>query len=131
MTAFFHVDRAIAHHERSHTLAEPLVGAPDDDRLAYAGVELQQPFDLGRGDVLAGPDDHVLAPADDGQPSLLVQGSEIPGGEPSTPHGLIGLLRPAVPDEQLGPPEQDLASLPRPDGTSRAGLDHLDHRVAH
>ena len=92
--ALVHVDLRAADHEGGHPLAEAPVGAAHHDCLADPGMLLQDPLDLGGGDVLAAPDDELLQAADDRQPAVGVERSEVAGGEPPPTDGLIGLGAP-------------------------------------
>ena len=66
-------------------------------------------FHLGRRDVLAAADDHVLLAADDRQPAVVVDGGEIAGREPAADDRGAGLRRVGVAGEELGAAQQQLA----------------------
>ena len=89
--ALVHVDPRAADHEGGHPLAQAAVGTAHHHGLTDLGVPLEDPLDLGGGDVLAPSDDQLLQPTDDGQPPLAVEGAEVAGGEPAPADGLVGL----------------------------------------
>ena len=81
-SAFSRSNVGSADDEHAHPLAEPGVRVADRRGLADRGVRLDDPLDLRRGDVLAAADDHVLLPADDGEPAVG-EGGEVAGAEPA------------------------------------------------
>src|SRR5581483_10670819 len=107
------VERAGRDDEGADALAEPGVGVPDRYRVADERVRLQHALHLGRGDVLAAPDDDVLDAADDRQPAVGVHRRQVAGAEPAPRDGGTGLLRVRIADEQLGAAQPELARVAR------------------
>ena len=77
-------------------LAVPGVGQADDGDLGDAGVVVQELLDLGRIDVLAPPDDQLLAAADDPVVAVVALAGEVAGVKPAVgvdhPGGRLGVL---------------------------------------
>src|SRR5581483_11137091 len=70
-------------HHRADLLAEDVVGDAEDGRVGYRRVLEQRGFDLGRIDVLATPDDHVLGPVGDRDEPVLVEAGDVAGAQPA------------------------------------------------
>src|SRR5690349_5819363 len=79
----------LEHQERFADLAETLVGYPDHRGLGDPVEPGQHLFDLGRIDVEAAADVHVLEPVGDRQVAVLVQSADVPGVQPAL--GIDGL----------------------------------------
>ena len=80
------VDRGHARREpdqRARVLAEPRVGRGDHDDLGDQREGREGFFDLGRGDVLAAPDDHVLQPVRDREEAVGVDDAHVAGAVPA------------------------------------------------
>ncbi len=73
-------------------LAPTLVRNADDGCLGDCVVLVENVLDLGRVDVLAAGDDHVLRPADDPVVALLVACCDVAGQEPAVREGGGGCL---------------------------------------
>ena len=102
---------------RDDDLAPALVGHADDRSLHDLRAVGQHVLELGRVDVLAAGDDHVLRAADDPVEALLVLAREVAGLEPAVCESaaLCGVLPVAA--HHVGRAHPDLADLP--DTTSR------------
>ena len=74
-------------------LAPLLVGQPDHRAVAHRGVLHQRLLDLGRVDVEAAGDDHVLQAVDDEQVALVVEVADVAGVVPAEARGRGGRLR--------------------------------------
>ena len=68
-----------------HPLAPLLVGQPDHGAVLHAGMRHQRPLDLGRVDVEAAADDHVLGPVDEVQEVVVVEVADVAGVVPTEP----------------------------------------------
>ena len=77
------------HDVRLADLAHPLVGHADDRDVVDAVEPHQRLLDLGRVDVEAAGDVHVLEPVGDGQVAVLVEGADVAGVQPAV--GVDGL----------------------------------------
>ena len=66
------------------------VGQADDGDLGDGRVVVEELLDLGRVDVLAAPDDQLLAPADDPVVAVVAAAGQVAGVEPA-----VGVDRPA------------------------------------
>src|SRR3954454_13360864 len=99
------------HHERETDLAEALVGNADDGRLGDAGQPGQRLLDLGRVDVEASADVHVLQPVGDRQVAGVVERADVAGVQPAVgvDRGRGGLRVVEVPEHDVGPAEQQFA----------------------
>jgi hypothetical protein len=96
--------------ERDARLAPALVRNADDRCLRTAGVLVEDVLDLGRVDVLAARDDHVLRPADDPVVALVVARRDVAGEEPAVGEGGGRRLRvPPVAGEDVRPLDEQLA----------------------
>ena len=83
---------------------------PDGDGLAHRRVRLAHRLDLRGRDVLAAADDHVLEPAGDREPAVVVDGAEVAGAEPAAvDERRLGGGRIGVAGEHLGAPHEQLA----------------------
>src|SRR6185437_5098004 len=86
--------RAGAQHDDGvHALAPLGVGDADDGALGHGRVAGHGVLHLGRVDVLAAADDHVLDPVDDEQVAAGVQVAAVAGVHPAAPEGVRRLLR--------------------------------------
>src|SRR5262245_11198255 len=70
-------------HDGGDALAPLVVGDADHRTLGDVGVAEQHLLDLRGGDVLAAPDDRVVAAALDEQVALVVERAPVPGREPA------------------------------------------------
>ena len=77
-------------------LAPLLVGQPDHGAVLDVRVRHQRLLDLGRVDVEAAGDDHVLGPVDDEQEAVVVEVADVAGVVPAVRRRLGGGLRVAV-----------------------------------
>ena len=101
--------RVLPHHDESaQSFPEILVRHPECGRLDHVGMSADEVFDLGREDVLAAGDDHLVVAAADVEQALGVEVAHIAGGHQavddllSTATG-VALEREAVADED--PPD--------------------------
>ena len=122
------------------------VVAADDRRVGDLRVAEEHLLDLGRDDVLAAADDHVVDPVLDVEEALLVDPPEVAGVEPAVGVGAAGRDGRAL-DEDLAVLDPQVGGQQRPPGRAelalgvgrgqrrhlRAGLGQavgLDHRRA-
>ena len=96
----------------SADLAPLLVGHADQRGLGDARVGEHHRLDLGRVDVLAAGDEHVLRAALDGEEALVVLDGEVAGLQPAVADRLGGCLGPApVAGGDVRAADQQLAGL--------------------
>ncbi len=74
-------------HEGHDVLAEDRVLDADHGHLVDGRVRLDGVLDVGRVDVVAAPDDDVLAPPDDVEVAVLVEAAEVAGDQPAVDPG--------------------------------------------
>jgi hypothetical protein len=102
---------------RGHALAPLVIFGPDDRHLVDAFVFVEDILHLGRVDVLAAGDDHIVDPVDEKQVAVLVEVARIAGKEPAVTECVCGLLRePPVLAHPWWAVEDGLTSLPLRDG---------------
>jgi MFS family permease len=122
---------ALPDHDGDHALAPLGIGHADHGRLGDAGVAEEHVLDLGRGDVLAAPDDGVVGAALDEQVAAGVQPAAVPGGEPAA---RVQPAATAVLTGDLVAAHEDETGLPRRGQQALLGADlELDtgQRQAH
>ncbi len=91
-------------HHGAHVLAEPGIGRGDDRDLGDVGEGRDRLFDLGRGDVLAAADDHVLQTVGDREEAVGVEDAHVAGAVPAVVvEGVGAQRRIGVADAQVGP----------------------------
>src|SRR3546814_303815 len=79
--------------DRLDAFAPARIGHPDDRDAGDGGMRRQDIFDLGRVDILAARDDHVLRPVDDIIEPLLVAPGDVARPIPSIFDDLMGQVR--------------------------------------
>src|SRR6185312_15274174 len=107
-----HIDVARSDDECDDPFTQPVVGPTHHDRLLDAGMQLEGPLDLRRRDVFTAPDDQLLEPPGDGQPTLVIHHAEIAAAEPTPVHGRRRLLGVGIPGEEFGSAYPYLALMP-------------------
>ena len=96
---------------RGLVLPPHLIRQPDDRGVEHCRMAEQHVLDLGRGDVLAAPDDRVIGPALDEQVTLLVQPPGVSGGEPAG--GVGGGRSAGIRARHLLTADPDISGRPR------------------
>ena len=79
ITDVFLRHRGVGDDAGADRLAVMPVGNADDPDILRVGIGLDERLDLGRGDVLAAPDDDLLFSARIGQVASIVQTAQIAG----------------------------------------------------
>ena len=111
----------------SARLAPALVGHADDGGLGDGRMRVQDGLDLGRVDVLAAGDDHVLDPVDDAVVALVVALGDVAGAQPPVREGGRGRLRVAPVAREDVRPAHDAARPSRlPRAAPRLGVAQRD-----
>ena len=95
------VGRVGRDHEGLDGLAEQPVRHADHRGLGYQGMLEQPVFDLHRVDVLAAPDDHVPAPADQVEVAVVVEPAQVTRAQPAVGAGREQVIGPG--DHLAGP----------------------------
>ena len=83
-------------HDRARVLAEPLVGRGDHRDLGDLRERGDRLLDLGRRDVLAAADDHVLHPVGDREEAVGVEHAHVAGAVPAVGVERVGGQRGSV-----------------------------------
>ena len=101
--------------DRGHRLLPLGVLAADHGRVDDLGVAQQHLLDLGRDDVLAAADDHVVDPVLDVEEAFLVDAAEVAGVQPAVGVGAAGRHGRAL-DEDLAVVDPQVGGQQRPAG---------------
>ena len=112
------------------------MGHADDGGLGDVGVLVERGLDLGRVDVLAAADDHVLEAVDDVEVAVVVEPADVAGVEPAVGEGVGGRLGRGRSSRAttVGPFSQISPTSPVGNGVAvgvgDADLDHRRDRLA-